>query len=365
MSMSKIDEVLSELLQPKGPEGLTLEVRLEPIEGRDAVFFPPTYAKPKDDPTRKRVPSFYNIDKLDGIKVVLIDSIPSQANRVEPIFKMVGYRDLVPQIEILTGKEVLNLLDLSHRLSDAAVRFSTEFSEVLPDVFKAAQNGDHCPLAKIGPTSLFLGMWDSGKSRTNLKIPRLLMSTIRAWGIEELTRSSQYIPAMNYRDIQDLKDVSDILMGKLGMNHVPSTNQLGGVRLTPTGKIVWSVSVNLNSLRDLRPDGQKGESLRRYILGLILVAATAPRSHNLRQGCLLVHEEGSKRQFFRRYSDGSKQPFDLGHLDHASILEWARGASDEFGVGENKTLNFDGKLGKKASVKAAKENDDPSMSDEN
>ena len=49
----------------------------------------------------------YNIDKLsDGTKVVTIDSVGSQANRMEPIFKRPPYSSLVPQIEIeLHSKE--------------------------------------------------------------------------------------------------------------------------------------------------------------------------------------------------------------------------------------------------------------------
>ena len=51
--------------------------KLLPVEGEGGVIFPPTYAD-----------IGYNIDTLsDGTKVATIDSVGSQANRMEPIFK--------------------------------------------------------------------------------------------------------------------------------------------------------------------------------------------------------------------------------------------------------------------------------------
>lgn len=75
---------------PKGPVALHLKQKLLPVEGEGGVIFPPTYAD-----------IGYNIDTLsDGTKVVTIDSVGSQANRMEPIFKHEPYSSLVPQIEI-------------------------------------------------------------------------------------------------------------------------------------------------------------------------------------------------------------------------------------------------------------------------
>ena len=62
-----------------GPVALHLKQRPLPVEGEGAVIFPPTYAD-----------IGYNIDILsdrhtsDGTKVCTIDSVGSQANRMEP-----------------------------------------------------------------------------------------------------------------------------------------------------------------------------------------------------------------------------------------------------------------------------------------
>src|SRR5436190_17838343 len=99
-------EVSAELLDtwatdPNGPVALHLKQALLPVEGEGGVIFPPTYAD-----------IGYNIDTLsDGTKVATIDSVGSQANRMEPMFKSTGKNEkgeelnplaaLVPQIEII------------------------------------------------------------------------------------------------------------------------------------------------------------------------------------------------------------------------------------------------------------------------
>ena len=72
-------------LADTGPAALVLREPLMPVEGLDGVVFPATYAAAED----KRVfPGGYNIDSFgdpkDGKNVCLIDSIGSQANRIEP-----------------------------------------------------------------------------------------------------------------------------------------------------------------------------------------------------------------------------------------------------------------------------------------
>jgi CRISPR-associated protein Csb1 len=70
------EETIKSWIDPKGPVALVLREHLMPVEGEDAVFFPPTYADVG-----------YNIDELsDGTKVATIDSVGSQANRMEPVF---------------------------------------------------------------------------------------------------------------------------------------------------------------------------------------------------------------------------------------------------------------------------------------
>src|SRR5258708_21182622 len=79
----------------KGPVALHLRQKLLPVEGEGGVIFPPTYAD-----------IGYNIDELsDGTKVVTVDSVGSQANRMEPIFNREPLSALVPQLDIEYANE--------------------------------------------------------------------------------------------------------------------------------------------------------------------------------------------------------------------------------------------------------------------
>ena len=66
-----------------GAVALHLRQPLAPVEGHGSVIFPPTYA---DSPLSQR--DFgYNIDELsDGTRIAIVDSVGSQANRMEPSF---------------------------------------------------------------------------------------------------------------------------------------------------------------------------------------------------------------------------------------------------------------------------------------
>ena len=105
------------------------------------------------------------------------------------------YAALVPQIVINAGERNVNLLEAGHRAGDAIVRCSA-LQQELQDAFKAVLDGNVAPLAKIAPTSLVFGAWDSRD--TQAKLPRLIASTIRAFDVCGLSRSAQYVPAIDY-----------------------------------------------------------------------------------------------------------------------------------------------------------------------
>ena len=96
---------------------------LMPVEGRDGVLFPATYAASEE---RDGFKGGYNIDSLgNGKNVCLVDSVGSQANRIEPIFAAGTYASLVPQVVIVAGTHEVNLLEAGHRAGDAIVRCSS------------------------------------------------------------------------------------------------------------------------------------------------------------------------------------------------------------------------------------------------
>ena len=153
-----------------GPAALVFREHLIPVEGSEGVLFPPTFAASED----KSFKGGYNIDTFpDGTNVCLINSVGSQANRMEPIFAQKAYAGLVPQIIVKAGERRVNLLEAGHRAGDALVRCSV-LQDELRSAFKAVQKGNAEPLAKIAPTSLVFGAWDSRDTRQSFRgsLPR-------------------------------------------------------------------------------------------------------------------------------------------------------------------------------------------------
>jgi CRISPR-associated protein Csb1 len=324
-------------LMDGGPAALVIREHLMPVEGHDGVVFPATYAASQDG-------SFeggYNIDSFSETEnVCLIDSVGSQANRIEPIFTKPGYGDLVPKITVKAGQKVVNLLEAGHRAGDAIVRCS-ELQEELRAAFKAAQNGDAEPLAKIAPTSLVFGAWDSRD--TGAKLPRLIASTIRAFNVRELRRSAQYVPAAEYVAAGLLEEPTDKktsdAYAERGFIHVPASAAPGGV--IATGGIRRDASLHLAALRLLfATSDARTFALRRYVLGLALTAFTdtSRAIGYLRQGCNLVLDPDKPREFVEVYGDGRRPPCSVTH-DEAH--QYARAVVNGFGIGANRAVDFD------------------------
>ncbi|HXG63030.1 MAG TPA: type I-U CRISPR-associated RAMP protein Csb1/Cas7u [Planctomycetota bacterium] len=338
-------------LKEDGPAALVIREYLMPAEGPDAVVFPPTFA-PGDG-----FPGGYNIDgpfngHPDGENVCLIDSVGSQANRIEPEFSKDPYRSLVPQVEIQAGERTINLLEVGHRAGDAITR-CTELASELNAAFKSHLKGDDNPLAKIAPTSLIFGVWDSRE--TQARLPRLVGSTIRAFNVRKLTRGAVYIPPADYSalDVFDEDEKAKAEgdkknpLAQRGFVHNPASGTLGGV--IARGGIRRDATLNLVALRLLKaPKEDDSLKLRRYILGLSLVAFTHPSAFigSLRQGCILVRDPARKMDnaFVAVYADGRRVNLEVSH---EGALEFARAAAEKFGVGKNRQLTFSKELAKK------------------
>src|SRR3954468_17770892 len=90
-----------------GPVALTLKQELQPVLGNGSVFFPPTFAPEEgsnDSPD-------YLIDE----GAALVDTVGSQANRMEPLFKTEPYASLIPQARVKVGQREVNVLEAGHR----------------------------------------------------------------------------------------------------------------------------------------------------------------------------------------------------------------------------------------------------------
>jgi len=360
-------------LRDDGPAAVVLREPMVSVDGPDGVLFPATFAAAED---RTKFAGGYNIDVFPDDKdiaaaaaafrdgrlrptidmfpnsknVCLVDSVGSQANRIEPIFAKPEYAGLVPRVVIKAGDKNINLLEAGHRAGDAVVRCSG-LKESLQSAFRAVLAGNAEPLAKIAPTSLVFGVWDSRD--TQAKLPRLVACTIRAYDVRKLTRSAQYVPATEYvtqglLDEPSDKKTSDAYAER-GFIHVPASGSHGGV--IATGGVRREAVLSLAALRLLtvrEADGTlaqvRTEKLRRYILGLALTALTAPQSAYLRQGCNLVPDVDKPREFKLVNANGTREELKLTHPD---ALRFAKAAAESFEVGPPQAVPFDRKLAEK------------------
>jgi CRISPR-associated protein Csb1 len=359
--MSNTNSALTEfdhLLAADGPAALVVREHLIPVEGADAVLFPATYANVG-----------YNIDydERTGRNVCLIDSVGSQANRIEPMFKSAGKDEkgdelnplakLVPQIVITAGDKQINLLDAGHRAGDALARCST-LQDDLKAAFAALLKGNAAPLAKIAPTSLVFGVWDSRDSQA--KLPRLIASTIRAYDVRKLTRSATYIAPVDCvaekllspEDSEKASKDSKNPLSQTGLVNALANETHGGV--IADGGIRRDAVLALSALKLLRADTPENTAkLRRYVLGLALVAFTKLPLEYYRQGTILVLDPDpeKKREFKAVKADGTRT--EVG-ITHETAVAFAKAAADDFMVGESKTVPFDAAKAKTAIDEAKK-----------
>jgi CRISPR-associated protein Csb1 len=326
--MSDTSTQFDHLIKADGPAALVIREHLIPAEGADAVFFPATYAD-----------IGYNIDwenqrDRTGRNVCLIDSVGSQANRIEPMFKEERYSALVPQIVIKVGNKEVNLLDVGHRAGDAIARCS-ELKDDLNAAFQAIlQNNNAMPLAKIAPTSIVFGVWDSRD--TQAKLPRLIASTVRAYDVRKLTRSATYIAPVDYvgEGVLSADDAAKAdgntknPLSATGFVNALATQTHGGV--IADGGIRRDAVLALSALRLLAADTPANTiKLQRYILGLALVAFTKLPLAYYRQGTILTLDPDHPREFKAVHADGRRTDVTV---THDAALDFAQKAAEEFGV---------------------------------
>ncbi len=175
--------------------------RLQPAGGRGDKIFPPTYEGGQ-----------YAIEErvIDGVRVpcALLDSVQSQANRMELALRDAFYRGPadasgIPIVVVDFGANGLpevgeiTSLDAPHRLADAILRDSLLDGKRFRDsgvgrVLDSASASNATGLYQFCPTALVFGLWDSTGPRGGLgtKFQRALVSEIVAVDVQAGVRPS-------------------------------------------------------------------------------------------------------------------------------------------------------------------------------
>jgi CRISPR-associated protein Csb1 len=165
-------------------------VRLQPAGGPGAKVFPPTYEGGKYATEKRRI----NGEIVD---CVLLDSVQSQANRMELALQeaLDEERISLPVIVVdfsntdasFVGK--ITSLEAPHRIADAILRDSEQTDQGSKIKFRESPVGASLDTASLQnatalfgycPTALVFGMWDSTGRRGGLgvKFPRAIVSEI-------------------------------------------------------------------------------------------------------------------------------------------------------------------------------------------
>ena len=194
--------------------------KLQPAGGEGDKVFPPTYSGAVYAAEKRRLPEFE-----EPVECVLLDSVQSQANRIEealqdasdegriqiPIIE-VDFSD-IPVVEPGAKAEGLfepigrvTSLEAPHRVADAILRDSELDGVPFRDTPAGKKIGyanlrNATPLFEICPTALVLGIWDSTGPKGGLgtKFQRALVSEIIGVNVSYGTKTSSRIDPLAIR----------------------------------------------------------------------------------------------------------------------------------------------------------------------
>ncbi|MCC7170918.1 MAG: type I-U CRISPR-associated protein Cas7 [Planctomycetes bacterium] len=343
--------------------------RLEPAGGPGDKVFPPTHAV---DEKSKAPGAKYAFEtrRIGGqdVTCVLIDSVQSQANRMEEALQSLwdDKKIALPVVSVdfsLVAPEVGRVTSLTapHRIADALLRDSLvrDSGQLfrLSDIGKSfadASSKNATALFKVCPTGLVFGLWDSTGPRGGLgaKFQRALVSEIVGLNAARGSKTASRIDPLNIlkkaadiyiaaddnerwttevekakkydKDDKGHKKGDPIGFGKEGkpseVNHgnvTPTIDSVaGGVTIDEANH---SVVLSLAGLRRLAfAEGAAEARTVLAALGLLAVLASERRGHDLRSRCLLVPKNGCALKLQSIGPGGETTPLEL---DFASALK--------------------------------------------
>lgn len=249
--------ILSACADDSFDDGIRIDTEIDPLAGRGAPIKPAVY----EGGTHQHDRRWAAPDDTEPTPVVVIDNVPSQANRLEDAIRR--NRTSAPVPELVLDLSVLNLpshlpkrlssLQFPHRNADAYLRDARLGDDdfIKTDLGKSIFNATawECgPLMAWFPQALLYGFWQShlGKKRQNSKHARAWVSEIVGWK-----------PATTETRL-------------LGMKGDPlNLNIEEGVTFDPVDSIEWQVGKNK------RVQGEKHDRLSEIGHGQVLVKRDA------------------------------------------------------------------------------------------
>ena len=355
--------------------------RLQPVGGTGDKLFPPTYPPPsgarRDAPPRH----VFERRRVDGGDVwcVLIDSVQSQANRLEEALLAAAESGQirVPYVTVdfraadLDPLERITSLDAPHRVYDAILRDSLMGDEPFMQSppgrrLAAAKPADATALLELSPTALLFGAWHSQGEGGGLgaKFPRALVSEIMGIDtpVDEVpnARTGEVEPRTAGQRTGSRIDPLGVLrkvdVFKGGAGWSPDQKEAGAraKKVRPSeinhGNIAPTVQplgvtcsyaehravITLAGLRRLRFGSDERNDAGRALvaaLGLVALAEQDVGGYALRSRCYLVCDGPAPLELVR--ADGSTETVDL-HREAALALY-----SDAYARAESAGFRFE------------------------
>jgi CRISPR-associated protein Csb1 len=323
--------------------GLRLRLRLQPLYGAGEIVFPCTVAGGKYQIFSRRLPEYkdYQLSEIDdgkerrlplgAVPCVIIDSVQSQANRMEnALLDDIRAGNIhLPHIETdftaVKGleKEVgkLTCFDCPHRAFDAILRDSVDASGTVFPATDAGQrivkanSADATALFQVSPASLLFGSWDSTGLSGGLgeKFTRCVVSELVGVNSIEGERGGFRVDPLNSSADVDCKKIADEAKFEIWRNRQSQSKKdkvkasvvnhgnividrvHGGVTVD---YIQQSTTISFAALRQLHfPVGGRdcsGPALTVLAaMALHAAALNVERGWHLRSRCDLVLEDGS------------------------------------------------------------------------
>ena len=333
--------------------------RLQPAGGVGDKLFPPTYPAPPDAPNDLPRHVFERrLIEGETVWTVLIDSVQSQANRLEEAL-LVAARDglKLPYVTVdfsragLDPLEEITSLDAPHRVYDAILRDSLLGNESFMRSdhgrrLASASPADATALFELSPAALVFGAWHSQGEGGGLgaKFARVLVSEIMGINVpvDETTnpRTGEVVPQSAgrrtgsridplgvLRKVAVYKSPTDWATSKdaagRGAKQVrPSEINHGNIAptVTPLGVTCAHAEhravISLAGLRRLRFGSDDRNAAARELLlliGLIALSEQDRQGYALRSRCDLVCQDSAPVELV--HSDGSTTTMELAPDD--------------------------------------------------
>lgn len=184
--VNKIDIDALTAAVSSGYSAIRLIAKLQPAGGSGSKVFPPSHSEGKYAWEARR------IDDGEVVKTVLLDSVQSQANRMEQALKeaYLSRRINFPLLAVDFGSQFADIgevttLDAPHRIADAIFRDSLLGDKKFLDTdiakaYSGANQRNATALYQYCPHALIFGIWDSTGSAGGLgnKFQRAIVSEI-------------------------------------------------------------------------------------------------------------------------------------------------------------------------------------------